>query len=161
MLTGRVQLVRESENGVARVLVDILVESREDKGYSSPSVDVIFHKILTAVSFQKQASLVPRWVHVAPLLLILLLLYLDKCCLHQKEEKKLRNQKLKKKSFYNELSNPFTNFSLRQPSFGNHLSTNKSEYSDGMKRIMKRKNNFKQVFTCKTAKKVSLGIIRL
>lgn len=51
MLTGRVQLVRESENGVARVLVDILVESREDKGYSSPSVDVIFHKILTAVSF--------------------------------------------------------------------------------------------------------------
>jgi len=51
MLTGRAQLVRESQHGVARLLGDILVESREDKGYSLPSADIIFHKTLTAVFF--------------------------------------------------------------------------------------------------------------
>lgn len=50
MLTGRVQLESERVR-VAGVLVDIPVESREDKGYSSPAINFTFHKILAAVSF--------------------------------------------------------------------------------------------------------------
>ena len=54
------------------------------------------------------------------------------------KKKKKEKPRIKKKKIPQWFVQSITSLSLKEPSFTNHLSTNKSEYSDGRKRAMKK-----------------------